>query len=90
MANLSPEQILALWQSLDSKEQHRLVVEHLRETLSVNAFYKEKGMDPDYWEHLSSSAARMIPYTWVARYSDSCTAADLYALRRTQEASRGS
>jgi hypothetical protein len=85
METLSPEQILAVWQRLDRAEQHRLVVEHLRETLSSHPPYAEKVTDPDYFERLSSSCARMIPYTWVARFGTSCTAADLYAIRKAQE-----
>lgn len=87
MENLSPEKILALWQSLSSSEQRRLVVEDLRDTLSPSPLYREMAaVTPNYWELLSSSFARAIPMSWVARYSSSCTPADLYEIRRKQEA----
>jgi hypothetical protein len=89
METPSPEQILAIWQSLDSAERRRLVVQHLRETLSGNPLYAEMAaVTPDYWELLYSSCVRMIPYTWVARFGTSCTPAVLYAIRREQEAAK--
>ena len=88
MKAYSPEQILNLWQNLDSDEQQRLVVQHLRETHSGSHYKEMAAVTPDYYELLSSSYVRTIPESWVARYSDSCTPADLYAIRRAQEAAK--